>query len=466
MREYHRAPRRAGTRRGLTLGAALLAAVGLTAGCSSGGGSTASAARPVPTSSTPSGPPPTTSSAPSGPPEAGTILATYEPAGQATVTANPNGGFAILDNSGDDSDDSQALFYDASGNRVGKVSGDDFDADCGLGDAGTGSDRVAITEHVHKKEAAGIHAAKYSLRMQALDPSDGAQLWQKTLIRAQTGEISCSGDSSDVEQQTANGKWVLQVPDGAADEKHPKIKVVDTASGKNRVDMKAVGLLGDYVLDGDPTGHSNTDELTDPATGTAHGSLTGDQEGGGTGISFDDSWVLAGRGLLSEDSSVGLNPAGDVLMAEVGSGDSTSLKAYQLPSAKTLWSASVPDDTETALIGDAGGKLLVDESGEDGDENDKIVALDDSSGKEAWHVPAGDVCGLTGKQLMLSVNDQIAVIDMQTGKQLSYSGAEDEDEDDDSAEQGGECPDIRAGGIAVSEDEDGDGITITQKLEP
>jgi hypothetical protein len=54
---------------------------------------------------------------------------------------------------------------------------------------------------------------------------------------------------------------------------------------------------------------------------------------------------------------------------------------------------------------------------------------------------------------MLSVNQQLAVVDMQSGKQLSYSG-----------EEGGSCPDIRPGGIAVSND--GDGVTVTQVLAP
>jgi outer membrane protein assembly factor BamB len=107
-------------------------------------------------------------------------------------------------------------------------------------------------------------------------------------------------------------------------------------------------------------------------------------------------------------------------------------------------------------VGAVGGKLLVEESSFDASEEDQLVALDERTGKPAWHVPSGDVCGLTAKQLMLSVNNQHAVIDTQTGKQLSYSGADDE--------QGGSCPDIRAGGIEVSDD--GAGLTITQALEP
>jgi outer membrane protein assembly factor BamB len=441
--------------RTIALGGSVLAAVALTAGCSSSGAPAAAAHRTgranTPTSTSRVAPS-SASSTSTGPSTVGTVLARYDPSGEATVTANPAGGFAILDSS---AQGARALFYDASGNRVGTISGDDFDAECGIGDAGTGEHRVAITEHVHKQQAEGIHVAKYSLQMQALDPSDGTQLWEKTLIKPQADQISCSGDSSDVDHRTTNGKWVLAVPQGAASQKHPEIKVVDASSGQNRVDMRAVGLLGNYVVDGDPTGHSGAYELTDPATGKAYGSLTSDQNG--PGISFDDSWVLASSGLAAVNQSVVLNAAGNVLMADVSDSDgATTLVAYELPSAKTIWSTPVRQDVDDTLLGAAGGKVLVDESTTDASEEDQLVALDERTGKPAWHVPSGDVCGLTAKQLMLSVNNQLAVIDMQTGKQLSYSGADDE--------QGGACPDIRAGGVAVSDD--ADGITVTQALEP
>jgi outer membrane protein assembly factor BamB len=434
----------------VTLGASVLATLALTAGCSSGAEPTAApqqtAAESAPTSTSSTAP---TSQAPAEPPAVGTVLARYTPAGQVTVTANPNGGFAIVDVA---DGSSQAIFYDAAGRRVGTVSGADFDADCGLGDAGSGDDRVAITEHVDEQDAEGIHAAKYSLQMQAVDVRSGKQLWQQTLIPAQTDQLSCGGDSSDVDTLTTNGKWVLQVPPDAVNEKHPKINVVNTQTGKTRQDMKSVGLLGDYLVDGDPTGNSNTYTLTDPASGKAYGSLPSSQNG--NGISFDNSWVLAGSGVASDTGAVVLNTAGDLLMAEVSDSDgSTTVKAYKLPSAKAIWSAAAPDDTTYTLVAAAGGKLLVDESASGGSNQDKLVALDERTGKPLWHVPDGDVCGLTAKQLMLSVNQQLAVIDMQSGKQLSYSG-----------EEGSSCPDIRPGGIAVSNE--GDGVTVTQVLAP
>jgi outer membrane protein assembly factor BamB len=389
------------------------------------------------------------------------VLARYAPSGDATVTANPAGGFFILDSSGDDS---QAVFYDAAGHRVGTIPAAEFDPACGVGDTGTGDHRIALTEHVATQDAEGIHAARYSLRMQALNPRDGTLLWQKTLIPPQTDEISCGADSSgsgsgDVENQTTNGKWVLHVPAGAGNEKHPKITVVDTGSGKNRVDMKAVGLLGNYVVDGDPTGNSDTDQVTDPATGKAYGSLR--IGANGRGIPFGDGPLLAAAGMLPPNAETAVNRAGTLLMTVFYSGgEPGSINAYQLPAAKKIWSVPVPEDSDYQLVADGGGKLLVTESSGDGDEGDRLVALDEHTGKEAWHVPSGQVCGLTAEQLLLSVNDQLAVIDVQTGQQLSYSGGQ----GDDSAEQGGECPDLRPGGIAVSQD--AGGITITQQLEP
>jgi hypothetical protein len=99
---------------------------------------------------------------------------------------------------------------------------------------------------------------------------------------------------------------------------------------------------------------------------------------------------------------------------------------YTLPGMSRSWQTSSEDFT---VLGDGGGVSIYGAT-------DGVVGLDDKTGSRLWAVPAGDVCAVTDSQMLLHVGNQLAVIDMHTGKQVSFS-------------DGDNCPTMVPGGVEV-----------------
>jgi outer membrane protein assembly factor BamB len=120
--------------------------------------------------------------------------------------------------------------------------------------------------------------------------------------------------------------------------------------------------------------------------------------------------------------------------------------AYSLPDKRVLWKSAgllrlLADGGELVVTSDANGKT------------NQLVAFDDKTGSRPWSVPGGEVCGITATQMLLAVNGQLAVIDLGSGKQVSYTT--------NTSTSGSDCPMILPGGIEVES-----GGNVRQVLTP
>jgi hypothetical protein len=87
-----------------------------------------------------------------------------------------------------------------------------------------------------------------------------------------------------------------------------------------------------------------------------------------------------------------------------------------------------------------------------------LVGYNDQTGAKVWQLPSSAVCGVTNSQMLLFVNSDLAVIDLKTGKQLSYVPF-----------GGDQCPTVLPYGLTVSSggvDGGGQVVTVTQTLQP
>jgi len=131
--------------------------------------------------------------------------------------------------------------------------------------------------------------------------------------------------------------------------------------------------------------------------------------------------------------------------------DSYAVVAEELPSGRIRWQER---NNSPEILGTTQHVILARFVSEDGLDT-SIVAMRARDGKRLWAraLPA-EICGFTERQLMVSIHNQLAVINMRTGLQISYTDTT------------SECPDIRLGGIEVTDANVAGGWVVKQALLP
>ncbi|MFD1277248.1 hypothetical protein ACFQ51_51675 [Streptomyces kaempferi] len=93
----------------------------------------------------------------------------------------------------------------------------------------------------------------------------------------------------------------------------------------------------------------------------------------------------------------------------------------------------VDSKTHTAIVYDSGGGSIGD-----------LMAVDVSSGKVLWKIDSTqEYCGIADGRVYVLINDQLAVLDARTKKQLRYDAKDPE------------CPDLVDGAVMYTDEESG-----------
>jgi hypothetical protein len=432
------APLRATQPRAALVATAVL--FGVLSGCSAGqaassspAGNEATSTRPASSASSAASSPaavPVTAEPTATAPANGAVLGVADEDGRVNVLSGGSG-FSVVDSKQDASQEDYSIVavYDAAGNAMSTIPVGSLTGECGAADvvAADGT-RVILTELVTHTPGAGVIAAKTSRTVTAWDAQTGHALWRlridspaddsdsyDALCEANDGrnqEITAVSGSSYVivRATTTHKKWVVNLLDGKA-----------------RRDDAALDIVSKWILDAAGSGTV----LSDPATGRklATSPYTVALGGARSGI--------FSNGAGTENKS-GLSSDGKLVFTEDG-------RALTLPRLQLAW--RFHGNQPVYLLGAAGGVLVV-------GMEDSLRGFAESTGKPLWKLPSSTVCGITAHQMLVEAADQVAVIDVATGKQLSY--------------ETGQCSRMLPSGIGVGPTDDASSFAqqVTQRLQP
>lgn len=351
----------------------------------------------------------------------------------ATLVNGDASGFTVLNASSDASSDTTILdSYSVAGDQLGTVTfNDPAGTTHGCGVVRTKrSDRteLALLLETVDTPAEGINPAGYTTTLLAYNADKLTPLWQATVDSGTADgntEICSPGvwgaDLAKRLSVTSDGRYaVLPLASTAL--------VVDLSNGHVRTDPQAVGTLGAYVQD-DQIGDDNLTtiiRITDPSTGTTLGTMT------------DPTLLDDSDGLFDTDDGSGAL-ATVATGANPGDGDT---EAVTLPGGQLRWRLTTPTGLEQIVhaLDPQTHTLLV------GDDGDGVYAFNEQTGTPLWKVPAAALCAAADGKVFVSANEQLAVLDAMTGRQLSFDP------------QISSCPSaVLTGGYYV----DGSGSTVT-----
>ena len=406
------------------------------------------------TSETPTPTPTPTPTAAVAPP-AGTVLTTYTGNGEIVPAT---GGFSILQSdSSSGTDQSTVSTYDVAGSPLTQIPAGGFTGSCGIADVSPGGRRLIITALLTTTDAQGVVAATYAESLTAFDARTGATVWTADLVPAQAQQLTCSSSSGELQgfSATQDGAYGALTVHGGTLQVSTGITLA-TGALSPKVDL--LGALGNWLVTGTQRrDYSNPDlyVLTTPPTWKGLGSFSVGSRAGLVPME-DPSAITSGR-FGGNSSASGLSSDGTQLFTTQATADNngTVLIAYALPGMKQTWSQTSKDGVTFELRGSGGNVVVVERHAPDGTTTEGLNA---HTGATLWSLPLVDVCGLSTTQMIVQVNSQTAVIDLPTGKQLSYSGAAGNNYG------AGSCPALLPGGIAAI---DGSaGVAITQVIDP
>ena len=343
--------------------------------------------------------------------------------------------------------------YNKDGKRLAQVS-KGFSGSCGVTEVNVPTvGQVLVVGKVTTTYAQGLQAGSQSVAVLGYSATTGTRLWSADVVPV---DISNSQGCVSV-TPTADGLYGVFTSSYVVTAGNPQYEndVINLATGEFRSDPDFGGVLGNYIFNGDP---NSGGQLTDPATGQVLTNLQLDPGVGGgdeyTQLSLSPNGVmLAPRGVFYSPSadtspSAGLTWDGTGLLALRWSASSNSytVARYSLPTLAISW--SLPQNQQGYwLLGDAGGVALIAPLTSNADFS-QLDGVDDTTGHTLWSIPYPNaICAVTSSQMMISINGQLAVIDLANGHQVSYN-------------QDNYCPNILPGGI---EDRHG---TLTQALTP
>jgi len=408
--------------------------------------------QPVEPTTSASTPATTATPPPEGPPKAGTTLVSLTAEGAVSLVTSRTH-FALMDEliniaEGADTDESRVISYSSNGSQLAEIKAPELTGKCGAVEADVpGRGSLIVTEQIAIHHAEGIKPETSQLTIAAWNADGGAKVWSHVETSVQG-----SGDCEAV-TPTHDGRFAL-LKSGFT------THLLNLSSGAAASSHGASFVIGDYpvreVNPEDPA--TSTYQLLDPTSGRVLGHLreiefyTGNTNLAPTGTFKTDSDGTSPPAGLSED--------GQRLIALVG--ERHRLTVFSLPSGKVLWSRDWGTKQfagpEPYIYADAAGLAIIGVT-IDKTEEHKLIAFDDTNGKERWAVPEGPVCGITRRQVLIAVNDQLATLETATGKQLSYQGS-----------SGNECAELEPGGRSFSTGNEGIGeqrdVTVDQVLEP
>lgn len=436
----------------------VLCVVASLSGCVAGGGQATSTATPsaitpsgsgVPSSTPRTTEPTATPSAVTAAPDVGTQLATVTGTGRLDAISGGIG-FAVIDSVEiGDNDVSTLTAYDASGTKQATLKAPQFTGECGTADLlipGLGP--TLLTELVTQSPAAGTNPALSGRTLDAWDGLTGQHRWTAVIVAPQSeNPTGCVGSIGDLDAftRTGDGRWALA-----------SAKIVDLTTGATRDADTVTAVVGNFLVE--PVGNPpSAYSLHDPATGSTSGSIRTSNSNRVGVYSVTPSALAAEGGVFITSAAVGPTSDGARLLA-LPSGE-LGVVAYGLPNGQQLWDNPTPD----AILADAGGHLIAERTS--GSDADALLSLDDKTGVQQWTLPRGSVCGITSRQMLLSVNDQLAVIDLASGKQVSHGPIPTAGVQDSVTH----CTVMLAGGIGVttiSRADTGVTLTMTQVLTP
>jgi hypothetical protein len=312
-----------------------------------------------------------------------------------------------------------------------------------------------------------------TLALDAWDAQTGQHLWRAVVIPPEPGNLglACNPYATPTPTDfntTVDGRWAIfsRRASGTCNFCDLGGEVINMATGATRTDPLLAGTLGNYVVDGplpqEP--HTGPVSVTDPANGKQVGAFTFAYYDNDPGISFygatSEFLPLALREVFPTESmgsspQSGLSLNGQRLLAynesdtNLSEGLVRTVTSFALPNMTALWQAT----GFTYLVGDGGGTLLALRDAAQG--GSELVALNDATGQILWTLPsAGVVCGVTNTEIAFAANGDLAVLDVTTGKQITYyrlGGS-------------GECPAMILGGREVTTT--GNLVTVVQRLRP
>ena len=395
-------------------------------------------------------------------PEPWTELVSVDDPGRVNVIGNGNG-FSIVDSVislNPDRDESNVTTYNAAGEELTEIPSGDLTGECGAADVTVpGVGRTIITEISGHTRTEGINQTEYPTLLKAWNAQTGALIWSAPMRYGQGEEweeTGCAAYDGYMEgfSATADGRWGLF---GGTDPEFGGARVIDLKTGRVRPGLHAEGVLGDYpiVVPESPYGPQRYRAI-DPSDGQVLGSIATDADF----YQQQEQLSMAARGALESDGG-GASPtamssdASRVIIVDEPEEGEPHTVAYALPDFHVAWQR--PPGQWVSLAGEGGGVVIESRQNPSG-ETTFWVGVNDRTGEQEWTLPAGEVCGITDSQMLMSVNGQLATIDLKTGEQISYEEGE------------GNCPTILPGGITtyVEGGEVGEmaGLTVTQALKP
>jgi len=398
--------------------------------------------------------------APAPPP--GTELTTVNDPGRVNVITSGNG-FSIIDSVTDlrtERDESNLTTYNAAGEELAEIPSGDLAGECGAADIVIpGLGRTIVTELGAHTRTEGINQHEYPAVLKAWSAETGDPIWSTPIRYPESNgweEPGCGAYDGYLEgfSATADGRWGLF---GGTDPVFGGARVIDLETGEVQPGVHAEGVLGDYPI-AVPEDRYATPGLKaiDPSNGQVLGTLVTDADF----YQQQEQLSMAARGALEWDGS-GASPTAmssdgkRVILVEEPEDGKPYAVAYALPDFHVAWRR--PRGESVSLAGEGGG-IVLEERQNPSAETTFWVGVNDRTGEQEWTLPAGKVCGVTESQLLMSVNGQLATIDLKTGEQVSYE------------EEGESCPTILPGGITTytegGEIGESTGLTVSQALEP
>lgn len=396
-------------------------------------------------------------------PEPGTELISVEDPGRVNVITNGNG-FSIVDSVmslNPERDESNVTTYNAAGEELTEIPSGDLAGECGAADVVVpGVGRMIITEIEGHTRTEGINQTEYPAVLKAWNAQNGALIWSAPVRYGQGEEweeVGCTAYDGYLEgfSATSDGRWGLF---GGTDPEFGGARIIDLKTGQVQPGLHAEGVLGDYpIIVPESSYGPQRYKAIDPSDGQVVGTIATDADF----YQQQEQLSMAARGALESDGG-GASPTAMssdasrlILVDEPEDEDGEPhAVAYALPDFHVAWQR--PSGQSVSLVGEGGG-IVIESRESPSSETTVLVGVNDQTGEREWALPAGEVCGITESQMMMSVNGQLATIDLTTGEQISYE------------EQEG-CPTILPGGITTytkgGEVGEMTGLTVTQALKP
>jgi hypothetical protein len=280
----------------------------------------------------------------------------------------------------------------------------------------------------HKTPAQGLTPASTTYTFSAWSLATGKILWHTPSYV----------DNNPAELQVADtGQYAITY----VNEHIPMVINLSTGAEKRYPVGEEIGTVGLYLdvaacEKGPELGGSNyyaeVNTLVSPKSGAKVSSFQseGDDECVGPGSRIPPGAANIGPFGINGDNDLGVGlftaDSDGIAEAVVQNGRTllthgdAGLTAYSIPSMRKLWS-----DPDTGGMIGTGGNVLLLQGTNPNTGNVTFWGINEFSGARLWSKPTSDsdlqVCGMSTTQFLVSANSQLVVLELKTGKQLSYS---------------------------------------------